>query len=214
MNVNISAVQEAKLSGGMHTWLSSGYAVMATDVRNTQFGGVVLLWEGTGLFELKEAKAREPNIISFKITTGSDGYYVVGCYIPPSDVTGTTLASIDQAMSQMPKGCTRLIVSNLNVDLEYSQDDRDEGIANSMDGLDVMCFTRYFGQHCGRLIRGEWTWRQRGFYRKEIGPHNGWGRRRMGSQTCWLGKGIPIRVTSPRQPMWLNGRLQYLISGT
>ena len=65
MNVNISAVQEAKLSGGMHTWLLSGYAVMVTDVRNTQFGGVVLLWEGTGLFELKEAKAPGPNIISF-----------------------------------------------------------------------------------------------------------------------------------------------------
>ena len=56
MNVNISVVQEAKLLGGMHIWLLSGYAVMAADVRNTQFGGVVLLSEGTGLFELKEEK--------------------------------------------------------------------------------------------------------------------------------------------------------------
>ena len=91
MNTNIAVVQETKLSEGKHTRLSSGYAVMATDVKSARFGGVALLWEESELYELEEAKARGPNVISFEIVTGTDRYYVVGCYIPPSDVAGRRL---------------------------------------------------------------------------------------------------------------------------
>ena len=67
---NVEAVvQEAKLLGGMHTYLLMGYAIMTTDVQNTQFGGVAFLWEESKLYKLEEAKARGTNIVSFKIQT-------------------------------------------------------------------------------------------------------------------------------------------------
>ena len=115
MNVNIAVVQEEKLLGGMHNRLLLGYAVMVIDVRNTRFGGFAFLWEESELYELEEAKARGPNVVSFKIQIGTYHYYVVECYIPPSNVAGTTLMCIEQAMAQMPKGCTPLIVGDLNV---------------------------------------------------------------------------------------------------
>ena len=80
----------------------------------------------------------------------------MGCYISPSDVAGTTLMYIDQAMAQPPKSCTPLIVGDLNVDLKYPRDNRDEAVAEAMGALDVSCFTRHFGQRRGRLIRGMW----------------------------------------------------------
>ena len=103
MHVNIVVVQEAKLLGGRHTRLLSGYTFMATDMKTARFGGVALLWEESKLYELEEAKARGWNVISFKIVTCTDRYYVVGCYIPPSGVAGKTLATIEQAMAEMPK---------------------------------------------------------------------------------------------------------------
>ena len=93
--------------------------------------------------------------------TGTDRYYAVGCYIPPFHLAWTTIATIKQVMAEMPKGCTPLIVGDLNVDLDNPRDDRDEVVAEAMDALDVSCLTRHFGQRRGRLIRGRWTWRQR-----------------------------------------------------
>ena len=78
-------------------------------VRKARFNGIALLWEKIELYELEEANARGPNVISFEIVTGTDRYYVVGCYIPSSDVVGTTLATIKQVMAEMPKGCTPLL---------------------------------------------------------------------------------------------------------
>ena len=152
MNVNIAVVQEEKLLGGMHNRLLLGYAVMVIDVRNTRFGGFAFLWEESELYELEEAKARGPNVVSFKIQIGTYHYYVVECYIPPSNVAGTTLMCIEQAMAQMPKGCTPLIVGDLNVYLDYPRNDRDKAIADAMDAHDVSYFTRHFGHRRGRLI--------------------------------------------------------------
>ena len=126
MHTHIVVVQGVKLSGRKHTRLLSGYAVMATDVKQARFGGVALLWEESELYELEEAKARGPNVITFELMTGTDRYYVVGCYIPPSDVAGTTLATIEQAMAEMPKGCIPILIEDLNANLTKPGDDRDE----------------------------------------------------------------------------------------
>ena len=68
----------------------------------TVWGGVALLWEESELYELEEAKAWRPNVITFKLMTGTDRYYGVKCCIAPSDDAGTTIATIDQAMAAMP----------------------------------------------------------------------------------------------------------------
>ena len=115
--MNIAVVQETKISRGMHTKLSSGYTIMATDVKESRFGGVALMYKKSKLYELEEAKARGPNITTFELATDTDRYFVVGCYIPPCETTGTTLTTIEQAMAEMPKGCVPLILGDLNVDL-------------------------------------------------------------------------------------------------
>ena len=83
-----------------------------------------------------------------------DRYYIVGYYIPPSNIAGTTLMCIEQAMAQMPKGCTPLIVGvgDLNVYLDYPRNDWDKAIADAMDAHDVSYFTRHFGHRRRRLI--------------------------------------------------------------
>ena len=55
-----------------------------------------------------------------------------------------TLTNIEQAMAQMPKGCTFLVINDLNVDLEYPRDDRDKAVAEAKDAHDVICFTCHF----------------------------------------------------------------------
>ena len=68
---------------------------MATDVKQPRFSGVALLWEESELYESEEAKARGPNVITFELMTGTDRYSVVGGYIPPSQVAGMTIATIE-----------------------------------------------------------------------------------------------------------------------
>ena len=77
-----------KISSGMCTWLLSGYTIMANDVHHARFDGVVLLWEESEICELEGAKVHRPNVMSFEVTKGSDRYYVVGCYTPPTAPQG------------------------------------------------------------------------------------------------------------------------------
>ena len=59
------------------------------------------------------------------------------------------------------KGCRTLIIGDLNVDLDFPRDNRDEAVAEAIDTHDVMCFTGHFGQRRRRLIRGSSTWQQK-----------------------------------------------------
>ena len=126
---------------------------MAKYLKSARLGGVALLWEESELYELEETKARGPNVITFELMMGTDRYYVVGRYIPPYDVTGTMITTIEQAMAEMPKECIPLIVGDLNIDLDNPRDDRDEVAAEAMDALDVSCLTPHFGHRRGRLIK-------------------------------------------------------------
>ena len=50
-----------------------------------------LCWKEVETYELEETKFYGPNVVSFRLITGGCNYYVVGCYIPPSDDEETTL---------------------------------------------------------------------------------------------------------------------------
>ena len=50
-----------------------------------------LCWKEVETYELEETKFYGPNVVSFRLITGRCNYYVVGCYIPPSDDEETTL---------------------------------------------------------------------------------------------------------------------------
>ncbi|KAL7524510.1 hypothetical protein ACHAXR_000605 [Thalassiosira sp. AJA248-18] len=103
LGVDIAFLQEAKLTRGIHTRFSSGYSIVATDAPSAHQGGVALLWRDNELFEIEETKIRHPNVISFELMTGVDRYFVVGAYLPPTDLD--TLEHVRKAWQTCPKGC-------------------------------------------------------------------------------------------------------------
>ena len=73
-----------------------------------------------------------PNVIRFEFVMGKphhgdeERYFVVGCYIPPSDKDGTTRRLIEQTMLLKPKRATPIIMGDLNARLEVPWDCQEE----------------------------------------------------------------------------------------
>jgi len=81
----------------------SGYNVTATNAVSASQGVIALFWRDNELYEVEEVATRGPNIPTFELVTGQTRFFVVGAYIPPSDL-GTTLTHINQAWAECPRG--------------------------------------------------------------------------------------------------------------
>jgi len=104
LNINIAVVQETKIPDGKHTRFSSGYNVFATNAPSKHQRGVALIWrEGRNdLYEVEETRRYGPNVLAFQLVMGADRYYVIGCYIPPSDRTPYHNFPHQKGMEQLP----------------------------------------------------------------------------------------------------------------
>ena len=89
---------------GIYTGRGREYKVIATDAASKHQVGVALCYQKSEHFELEEMVKHGPNVMVFQLETGSRQYYVVGAYIPPSDLT--TVDHIWSAWKNCPKGCT------------------------------------------------------------------------------------------------------------
>ena len=67
----------------------------------------------------------------FVIVTGGQRFYIVECYIPPTDLS--TLAQVEQALNECPKGHTLLLLGDLNINQSAPRDERDEGITKVVE---------------------------------------------------------------------------------
>ena len=105
--------------------------------------------------------ARAANVITFEMVTAEVRWYVVGCYIPPSDLS--TLDAVRGAVQQMPDGCQLLVLGDLNANLSVQHTERDAAVADFLDGEDLVDLSRHFRVRMkpGRKgrDRGIWTWR-------------------------------------------------------
>jgi hypothetical protein len=90
---------------------------------------------------------------------GSTRFFVVGCYIPPSDLE--TLAYIDKAWRECPKGAYPILVGELNLNLRAPRTEREETITKQVDAMNLVDMSRHFCQRSGNRLRGRWTWRMR-----------------------------------------------------
>ncbi len=90
LGVDIGFLVETKLMEGIYTRHLSGYDVLASTGTLSSSGGIALFWRGNGSYEVKETRVWGPNIISLHLMMGACQFYVVGCYIPPSDLTALT----------------------------------------------------------------------------------------------------------------------------
>jgi hypothetical protein len=108
LGVDIGFLLETKLMGGIYTRHLLGYDVLALTMTLLSSGGIALFWIGNNLYEVKETQIWGPNIISLHLMMGSTQFYVVGCYIPPSDLE--TLACIDKAWRKFPNRAHPILV--------------------------------------------------------------------------------------------------------
>jgi hypothetical protein len=102
LGVDIGFLVETKLMGGIYTRHLSGYDVLALTATLPSSGGIALFWRGNGLYKVKETRVWGPNVISLHLMMGVCQFYVVGCYIPPGNLT--TLTCVKKAWSECPRG--------------------------------------------------------------------------------------------------------------
>jgi hypothetical protein len=79
---------------------------------------------------------RGPNVLSFQLILGATRWYIVGCYIPPTNLT--TLMHVDEAWRACPKGCHPILLGDLNVNLAAPRNERDDTIAVSLKLLGLI----------------------------------------------------------------------------
>jgi hypothetical protein len=102
---------------------------------------------------------RGPNVLSFQLILGATQLYIMGCYIPPTNLT--TLMHVDEAWRACPKGCHPILLGDLNVNLAAPRNKCDDTIANQVDAMALTDMSNHFCQQCRRRSRGRWTWRMR-----------------------------------------------------
>jgi hypothetical protein len=159
MGVNFGILFETKLTKGVYMCWSSGYHVQATHAPSAWQGGISFFWRASDLYEVKEVEMQGPNMLSFLLISGAIRYYIVGCYIPPNDLT--TLTHIKQAWMACPKDCLPIVLGDLNVNLAAPRDERDETIAKQVDTMNLVNMSSRFCQHWGNNSNGRWTWQMR-----------------------------------------------------
>ena len=86
MGVDICLLTETKLTDGVHTRKLSGYDVVVTNAVSNSQGVVALCWKSSELYKVEETQKCGPSVIAFELVTREDRFYVVGCYIPPSNL--------------------------------------------------------------------------------------------------------------------------------
>jgi hypothetical protein len=142
MEVDFGIFLETKLTNGVYTRWSSGYNVQATHTPSAWQGGISLFWRAGDLYEVKEVELHGPNVLSFQLVTSAAIYYIVGCYIPPNELT--TLTHVEQAWMACPKGCLPIMLGDLNANLAAMRDVRDETIAKQVDNMNLIDMPRHF----------------------------------------------------------------------
>ncbi len=86
----IGFLLETKLTGGIYTRYSSGYSVLASPATSVRQGGIALFWRGNNSYEVKETQIWGANVISIQLKMDNVRFFVMGCYIPHSDLETLT----------------------------------------------------------------------------------------------------------------------------
>jgi hypothetical protein len=157
--VDCGVLLETKLSKGVYMRWSSRYNVQSTHMPSKWQGGISLFWRTSETYEIKKVELRGPNVLSFQLVSGATRWYIVGCYIPPTNQT--TLTHVKQAWLARPKGCLPILLGNLNVNLAALRNEHDDTIAKQVDAMALIDMSSHFCQRRGRRSWGRWKWRMR-----------------------------------------------------
>jgi hypothetical protein len=138
LNMDIVLLTETKLADERYTRYSYRDDVVATKATSHHQGGVALCWRRSEVCQVEGVCRHGPNLVSCKLVTGSNCWLVIGAYIPPSEVDGTTCNHIFAVQ----------LLGDLNVDLHQPEvgSHRDAGIAAAVVLLGVEDMSRHFQQ--------------------------------------------------------------------
>jgi hypothetical protein len=142
MGVDCGILLETKLTEGVYTRWSSGYNVRSTHTPSKWQGGISLFWRTSRTYEIKEVEMRGPNVLSFQLILGAMRWYIVGCYIPPTNLT--TLTHVDEAWQACPKGCHPILLGDLNVNLAALCNECNDTIADQVDAMALADMSNHF----------------------------------------------------------------------
>ena len=155
--INIAVFQETKLTNDVYTRSSSGYRIVASNAPSAHQGGIALVWQEHQAYELEEYKFYGGNVMTFRLITEAENYYIIGCYIPPG--CNETLALIMDAYNACPSGFKVLLLGDLNINLDTPRDTREETIAEQLDFWNLGCLSTQFTQRYHKYNK-RWTWYQ------------------------------------------------------
>ena len=85
--VDYGVLQETKLTNGVYTREASRFWVMTKEAPSSHRGGVAISYCKAEHFAIEELHLHGPIVIRFHLVTGRWPWYVVGCYITPSDAS-------------------------------------------------------------------------------------------------------------------------------
>ena len=153
-NVDVCVMQESKIVGNIYTRLSAGYSVVCSKAGSSHQGGVALCHRENENFEVEEHRFHGPNVVSFRLIIGGEGWYCIGGYIPPSEKSEETLDQLRGAVGHRPKGFRLVVMGDFNVDLATPRDSREDGVAEQCDEWGLGCMSTHFAQRKSRRSNG------------------------------------------------------------
>jgi hypothetical protein len=160
MDVNLGILMETKVTSRIYTQHLSGFSVVASNAHRGHQGRIVFFWRANKMYKVRDWHICGPNVLFFVIVMGSQHFYVVGCYILPTDLN--TLPQVKQALNECLKGHTPLLIGDLNVKLHAPRDERDKQIAEVVEDIcGLTDLSKHFRQQSCGHTRGRWTWRMR-----------------------------------------------------
>jgi hypothetical protein len=125
--------------------------------------GVALVWKKDDLkFEVKSVLFNHgPNTLTFQLATGDEQFYVIGMFIPPNCTRG--VEDLRRAVEACLTGCKLLVMGDLNINVRFPQDKREEVIVDLLDKVNLVNTSRGFQLRSPRrtATRAQWTWSQK-----------------------------------------------------
>jgi hypothetical protein len=85
LRFDIGFLMKTKLTEGIYTRYSSGYNLLALNATSSSSGGIALFWRGIISYKVEETRVWGPNVISLHLMMAACHFFVMGCYIPPSN---------------------------------------------------------------------------------------------------------------------------------
>ncbi len=89
MRVGVAVLREMKITDDRYPKYALGYKIISSKATSHKQGGIALVWkDGHDSFDVEVARVVTPNLLTFQLVTGYEGFYIMRIYIPPNDTTG------------------------------------------------------------------------------------------------------------------------------